>query len=39
LIEKLRPDDAFSLVTFNNYGKTIIPLQFKKNIDLEEAKK
>ena len=32
---KLRPDDAFGLVTFNNSATTVIPVQKKSSIEME----
>jgi hypothetical protein len=34
LIEKLKPEDAFSLIVFHDVGKTIIPSQFINDANL-----
>lgn len=36
-VSKLRPTDGFSLVTFNNKGHTIIPMQRVSTLNLEEV--
>ena len=34
---KLRPTDSFGLVTFNNQGHTIIPVQRVSTLNIEEV--
>jgi hypothetical protein len=38
-ISKLRPNDSFGLVLFNDNGTTLIPSTLKKNIDMESVLK
>ena len=38
-ISKLRPSDSFGLVTFNNQGHTVIPVQKVSTLKMEEVTK
>lgn len=38
-ISKLRPTDSFSLVTFNNQGHTVIPMQKMSSLNIEDVTK
>lgn len=34
-VSKLRPDDAFGLVIFDDKGETVVPVSMKKDLEVE----